>query len=141
MPDRSDIISMLARAQRIAFFAWLLGMRKFNIMPTRPGDDPMTRMRTRLLTIIEALAALVVTLATLIVVGLTALFAAAGSPAPAACMLVGGTVSLVLVLRAVWRCVRAAMPVPGLAWLVGLLNVAATGAAAAMVLASRSGAA
>ncbi len=139
MPDPARLLSIIARAQRSALIGWLLGMRRFDMFSPAPGGDPMMRMRIRLLTIIETVAALLVTLVTLIIVGIVAL-AAPESVLGAGVMLVGGCVALLFVMRSLWRSMRAKMSAPGLAWVVGVLNIAAMAAALALSM-DRGGAA
>ncbi|MCG3179471.1 MAG: hypothetical protein BIFFINMI_01806 [Phycisphaerae bacterium] len=134
MADASDLISMLARAQRSATMRWLLGMKGFSLMPTSPGEDPMQRLMVRLRTTLEGAVALVVTILTALVSLLTWLLA---SPAaPFWVLTVGSTVAMFFVIRSMWRSWRVRIPVAGITWVACVVNVAALAGGIA-VLAAR----
>ena len=137
MADPSNVLSMMARAQRSPVLRWLLGLGGFGLMPASPDDDPIRRLQVRVLTTIEGIGAVVLMLLALLVAGAAALLAD-GPIVPGWILMVGGTVAMVLALRSIWRSRRARIAVPGISWLACLLNLLAMAVAVLALAAERS---
>ena len=111
-------------AQRSHLVRWLMGLRNFSLMPTRPGEDPMHRMQLRLMTTLSGLLAGLISLIVWAAAGVAAW--AAPSLRPTAWTLaVGGGAMLLLALRATLQSRLARMPTPGVLWVTIVLDLAA----------------
>lgn len=134
MLDGPGLLAVIARVQRSGMLRWLLGLRGFSVVSTRPGGNPIERLKVRLLTTLEGLVSLAVTVVGLAMAGVV--WAVAGSPRPACVVLmVSGTAALVVAVRALWRSRRAGLPDPGVLYLAAGLNLlAAVGIGIGLVL-------
>jgi hypothetical protein len=124
--------SLLNMAQRSRLLRWLLGLSGFSLMPSkpqpRPGEDPMQRLRVRLMTSLSGVLAGVISLI-LWAAGGIALWVGQSHRPAGWTLLVGGGVMLLLAGRSVLQCRAGRMPVPGAIIVAIVLDLAALAAA------------
>ncbi len=124
-------LPLILRAQQSRTIRWLLGLNNFSLLGEQPGQDPMDRLRVRIVSTLIGLAALATTLLAMLAAGVTAL--AADTLRPAGWVLLAGSLAaLLLGFQSLWRSRRGSMPGPGVLYVTASLNL--TGCAAAVAI-------
>ncbi|MDD4889658.1 MAG: hypothetical protein PHU85_06980 [Phycisphaerae bacterium] len=131
MPLNPLMLVMKAQNSRLA--RWLLGLNNFSIMPTRPGEDPMARIKARMATTLSGLVALMFTVVVGLVAGMTALLARSHRPVGWVLATCGGLLLAFTVLSWV-RSRSCRLPDPGVIVVSAVLNALAVAGGVAILM-------